>query len=63
MLIELSGNETNVESAIDILNKHDVLELMRSGKMAMVSGNSDQNKPKLVKSDPNWATQRLIESY
>jgi hypothetical protein len=52
-----------VESAIDILNKHDVLELMRSGKMAMVSGNSDQNKPKLVKSDPNWATQRLIESY
>ena len=63
MLIELSGNESNVESAIDILNKHDVLELMRSGKMAMVSGNSEQNKPKLVKSDPNWATQRLLESY
>ena len=63
MLIELSGNESNVENAIEILQKHDILELMRSGKMAMVSGDNEENKPKLVKSDPNWATQRLLESY
>ena len=63
MLLELSGNEPNVEMAIDILSKHDILELMRSGKMAMVSGDNDDNKPELIKSDPNWATQRLLESY
>ena len=63
MLIELSGNESNVELAIQTLSKHIVLELMRSGKMAMVSGDNDENKPKLVKSNPNWATERLLESY
>ena len=63
MLIELSGNESNVELAIQTFSKHIVLELMRSGKMAMVSGDNDENKPKLVKSNPNWATERLLESY
>ena len=52
MILELSGNEKIVEENIKTLNKFKVLELLRSGKMAMVSGNQEKNKPVLTRSEP-----------
>ena len=52
MILELSGNEKIVEENIKILKKFNVLELLRSGKMAMVSGNQEKNKPVLTRSEP-----------
>ena len=63
MIVELSGNESTVEKTIALFEKYDIVELMRSGKMAMVSGNDENHQPKLVKSDPSWTTQRLSEAF
>ncbi len=52
MILELSGNESTVEQNINILSKFKVLELLRSGKMAMISGDQDKNKPILIRSEP-----------
>ena len=52
MILELSGNENIVEENIKTLKKFKVLELLRSGKMAMVSGNQEKNKPVLTRSEP-----------
>ena len=52
MILELSGNEKIVEENIKTLKKYKVLELLRSGKMAMVSGNQEKNKPVLTRSEP-----------
>ena len=52
MILELSGNEKIVEENINTLKKLKVLELLRSGKMAMVSGNQEKNKPVLTRSEP-----------
>ena len=52
MILELSGNEKIVEKNIKTLKKFKVLELLRSGKMAMVSGNQEKNKPVLTRSEP-----------
>ena len=54
MILELSGNETTVENTIKMLEKFNILELLRSGKMAMISGNESKHQPKLVKSNPYW---------
>ena len=63
MIIELSGDESTVEKTIALFEKYDIIELMRSGKMAMVSGNDENHQPELVKSDPSWTTQRLSEAF
>ena len=52
MILELYGNEKIVEENIKTLKKFKVLELLRSGKMAMVSGNQEKNKPVLTRSEP-----------
>ena len=52
MILELSGNEKIVEENIRTLKKFKILELLRSGKMAMVSGNQEKNKPVLTRSEP-----------
>ena len=52
MILELSGNEKIVEENIKTLKKFKILELLRSGKMAMVSGNQEKNKPVLTRSKP-----------
>ena len=51
MILELSGNEKIVEENIKTLKKFKVLELLRSGKMAMVSDNQEKNKPVLTRSE------------
>ena len=52
MILELSGNEKIVEENIKTLKKFKILELLRSGKMAMVLGNQEKNKPVLTRSEP-----------
>ena len=54
MILELSGNEATVENTIKMLEKFNILELLRSGKMAMISGNEEKHQPKLIKSNPYW---------
>ena len=54
MILELSGNESTVEDTIKTLERYNILELLRSGKMAMISGNKVKHKPKLIKSSPYW---------
>ena len=39
---------------IQMLEKFNILELLRSGKMAMISGNEEKHQPKLIKSNPYW---------
>jgi len=45
------------------LQKYDILEIVRSGKVAMVAGNNSKHQPELTKSEPNWTTSRILESY
>ena len=52
MILEISGDESTVEENINILSKFEVLELLRSGKMAMISGDQERNKPVLTRSEP-----------
>lgn len=63
MVFELTGYEKEVESAIKALQKFYVLEIVRSGEMAMVAGNFVAYKPELTKSEPNWSTYRILESF
>ena len=63
MIFELTGYEKEVEIAIKALQKYDVLEIVRSGKVAMVAGNIIDHKPELTKSDPNWSTSRILKSF
>ena len=63
IIVELSGDESTVEKTIALFENYDIIELMRSGKMAMVSGNDENHQPELVKSDPSWTTQRLSEAF
>ena len=52
MVLEISGDESTVKENINILSKFKVLELLRSGKMAMISGDQERNKPVLTRSEP-----------
>lgn len=63
MIFELSGYEKEVEFVIKALEKYEVQEIVRSGKMAMVAGNFMAHKPELTKSEPNWSTSRILESF
>ena len=57
IILELSGNEIKMEAILRKLKSYNVVELMRSGKMAMVSGSDEGYQPDLEKSCPNWDTQ------
>ena len=60
-IFELTGYEKEVESVIKELEKFDILEIVRSGKVAMVAGNSSKFQPELTKSELNWTTSRIME--
>tara|TARA_B110000438_G_C15819380_1_gene653601 strand:- start:1717 stop:2268 length:552 start_codon:yes stop_codon:yes gene_type:complete len=63
MIFELTGYEEEVESVIKSLQEFNILEIVRSGKVAMVAGNNLEHQPELNKSEPNWSTSRILESY
>ena len=62
-IFELTGYEEEVELAISQLERYNVLEIVRSGKVAMASGNYAENQPELNKTEPNWSTRRILESF
>ncbi len=62
-IFELTGYEKEVEFIITALEKYDVLEIVRSGKVAMVAGNYSEHQPELTKSEPNWSTSRILEFF
>ena len=62
-IFELTGNKNEVESAITKLEKYDIIEIVRSGMVAMVDGDNSQNRPHLKKTEPNWSTFRIMESF
>ena len=62
-IFELTGNKDDVESVIIKLKKYDIIEIVRSGMVAMVDGDNSQNKPHLKKTEPNWSTFRIMESF
>ena len=62
-IFELTGNKNEVESVITKLEKYDIIEIVRSGMVAMVDGDNSQNKPYLKKTEPNWSTFRIMESF
>ena len=62
-MIELTGDKDDVESSIILLEKFNILEIVRSGMVAMIKGNSDSYKPQLKKTEPNWSTFRIMESF
>ena len=63
IILEITGDEEKVEGMINKLDQYEIIELMRSGKMAMVEGDDEDYQPKLVKSDPDWATKQLQQSF
>ena len=62
-IFELTGNKDDVESVIIKLKQYGIIEIVRSGMVAMVDGDNSQNKPHLKKTEPNWSTFRIMESF
>ncbi len=42
LMIEISGQERKIEAFIDLMRPYGILELVRSGRIAMVRGNFDE---------------------
>ena len=53
-MIHISDLDWNEKECSKMLEKFNILELLRSGKMAMISGNEKKHQPKLIKSNPYW---------
>jgi len=62
-ILELTGNKDDVESSIITLKKFNILEIVRSGMVAMVEGNNPSYKPYLKRTEPNGSTFRIMESF
>lgn len=61
IIIEASGKEQEIKELIEKLQAFKILELMRSGKMAMIRGFYANQQPNLNKNSVGepWATSRL----
>ena len=62
IIVEITGIKDDVELAINSFKKFNIIEIVRSGTVAMVDGNNEVYKPELKKTEPNWSTFRIIES-
>ncbi len=62
-IFELTGYEEEVEFVIKALEEYEILEIVRSGKVAMVAGNYLEHQPELTKTEPSWSTSRILESF
>ena len=60
-ILELIGNIDDVESSIIRLKKFNILEIVRSGMVAMVKGNNLSYRPYLKRTEPNGSTFRIME--
>ena len=60
-IIEITGYEEDIESVINSLIQFEIIEIVRSGKVAMVSGDEFHHKPDLMKTSPNSTTFRISD--
>ena len=51
LVIEITGNEEKVRSLIDVLEPYGILELARTGRLAMLRGTGTASKPPAVDQD------------
>ena len=58
-IIEITGYEEDIESVINSLIQFEIIEIVRSGKVAMISGDDYRIKPKLIKTSPSSSTFRI----
>ncbi|MFQ6677795.1 MAG: acetolactate synthase small subunit [Fidelibacterota bacterium] len=63
-IVEATGKVEEVELLIEELNQFDVLEIMRSGKMAMVCVDQDEHRVEMeeIKRKKDWATEQLSDA-
>jgi len=61
VIIEATGYDMEIESLLKQLKKYDIVELMRTGKMAMRRGSHLELKEKLemMTTDQQWTTKQI----
>ncbi len=57
LITEFSGNAETIRKIINEMKTINILELMCSGKMAMVSGFNEEHQPELIQTDPDIYSQ------
>ena len=63
-IVEATGDVKEVEDLIKKLKKFNILEIMRSGKMAMVESGQDEHRVDLeeISGEKSWATQQISDA-
>jgi acetolactate synthase small subunit len=63
-IVETTGDVKQVENLIKKLKKFNILEIMRSGKMAMVESGQDEHRVDLEETSgkKSWATQQISDA-
>ena len=63
-IVEATGDVKEVENLIKKLKKFNILEIMRSGKMAMVESDQDEHRVDLeeISGKKSWATQQISDA-
>ena len=63
-ILEATGDVEEVDSLIKELKKFNILEIMRSGKMAMVESSQDEHRAELKENirKKSWATQQISDA-
>jgi acetolactate synthase-1/3 small subunit len=52
VIVEISGQEHKLEAFVDLMRPFGIIELVRTGRIAMVRGSQRRNGPQSVKSAP-----------
>ena len=61
IIAEFSGSEKTIQKVISEMKTVNILELMCSGKMAMISGFNKAYQPELIETDPNIYSQVALD--
>jgi acetolactate synthase I/III small subunit len=52
VIVEISGQERKLEAFVDLMRPFGIIELVRTGRIAMVRGTQRRNGPQVSKADP-----------
>lgn len=61
IIAEFAGSEKTIQKVISEMKTVNILELMCSGKMAMISGFNKAYQPELIETDPNIYSQVALD--
>jgi acetolactate synthase-1/3 small subunit len=63
-IVEATGEVEEVENLIKQLKQFEILEIMRSGKVAMVKVDQDEHRVEIEekKKQKSWATQQISDA-